>query len=199
MKTRHHIRIATLITLAAILVGACGGSAGVATAVGSTSTAADTQLPAQGSANTEIPAQDSPPQAESGAAANGVASKTAVMTIDGEQMMFDMFICTTFGTEFFSGTGLPGEGAPADSEFTISYEQPLAGDGEDSEYNNTVSISIGNDSWKAGTLTGLLPGEWGSLDWTRDGELLSGTATLEHAWGPEPSEPRQASFVVNCG
>ena len=129
------------------------------------------------------------------------ALPTAQVTFGDQELTFDLWACPAFGPEFLNASGLPLGDTPADAEFSLAYELPMAGDGESSEYDNTVTLTFGNDTWKAGTLENSVGTEsWGQLDWNREGDVVTGTATMVKSWplDSEDSEPRQASFVVNC-
>jgi hypothetical protein len=207
MTTNQRLKPILLVLAGALLFGACGAGAEIALTQDVEPSSASAQAPAVDQPDVAAPvaeadtAMASEATSSDSVSSDGAAPGTALVTFGGEEMSFDLWVCAANTPEFMSVAGLPLGATPADSEFHLAYELAMFGDGEDAEYENTVSLIFGNNTWKAGTLTSSLGDEsWGALDWNRDGDIVTGTALMVHSWGldSENSEPRDATFVVNC-
>ena len=208
MMTSTRTKLASAVLALTLAMTACGGAEPEVTVADTAPEAQTTETQATESqtAETDTAAPTEPSNDEAAAtdtatdsAAAGVGEFRAVVTVDGQEMTFDLWQCgETLGNFYAAGVG--ADGTSADSEIQLAWEEPFPGDGEDARLDNTFAVTIdGVDTWKAGTKQGDVgAGTWGSLDWALDGEVLTGTATLEHTWGPSPGPARQASFVVSC-
>ena len=208
MMTSTRTKLASAVLALTLAMTACGGAEPEVTVADTAPEAQTTETQATESqtAETDTAAPAEPSNDEAAAtdtaadsAAAGVGEFRAVVTVDGQEMTFDLWQCgETLGNFYAAGVG--ADGTSADSEIQLAWEEPFPGDGEDARLDNTFAVTIdGVDTWKAGTKQGDVgAGTWGSLDWALDGEVLTGTATLEHTWGPSPGPARQASFVVSC-
>lgn len=209
MMTSTRTKLASAVLALTLAMTACGGAEPEVTVADTAPEAQTTETQATESqtADTDTAAPTEPSNDEAAAtdaapadsAAAGVGEFRAVVTVDGQEMTFDLWQCgETLGNFYAAGVG--ADGTSADSEIQLAWEEPFPGDGEDARLDNTFAVTIdGVDTWKAGTKQGDVgAGTWGSLDWALDGEVLTGTATLEHTWGPSPGPARQASFVVSC-
>ena len=208
MMTPTRTKLASAVLALTLAMTACGGAEPEVTVADTAPEAQTTETQATESqtAETDTAAPTEPSNDEAAAtdtatdsAAAGVGEFRAVVTVDGQEMTFDLWQCgETLGNFYAAGVG--ADGTSADSEIQLAWEEPFPGDGEDARLDNTFAVTIdGVDTWKAGTKQGDVgAGTWGSLDWALDGEVLTGTATLEHTWGPSPGPARQASFVVSC-
>ncbi len=204
MTTTSRMKLTFLVLIGALVFGACGAEAEVAltqdvepSAAGSPAPAADqpdvaAETVAEADTATASEATSSDSDSSDSDSSDGGATNTAVVTFGGEEMSFDLWVCAALTPEFMNASGLPLGDTRADAEFSLAYELPMFGDGEDAEYENTVTLTFGTDTWKAGTLESSVGDEsWGELEWNRDGDIVTGTAVMVHSWGldSENSEP----------
>ena len=202
MTINQRLKLVLLVLAGAFLFSACGAEAEVALTQDVEPSSASSQAAAADQPDVAAPvAEADTATASEAASSDSGAPRTALVTFGGGEMSFDLWVCAAHTPEFMSAGGLSLGATPTDSGFRLAYELPMSGDSEGAEYENTVSLDFGNDTWKAGTLTSSLGDEsWGSLEWNRDGDIVTGTALMVHSWGldSENSEPRDATFVVNC-
>jgi len=217
MITLPRMKLIVLVLAATFVLGACSSETEVGAVQAAEPVAAESQPDSAStdaaqtdSAQTDAASTDSVEPApaedadtEASGDTSGVAPRVAVVTFGDEEqeLSFDLFACSAFGPDFMSVAGLPLDDTPADTEFRLDYQQPMLGDDDTTEYDNTIRVTYGIEEWTAGTVeTPAGVESWGELNWTRNGDVVTGTAVMVHSWGTdiENSEPRNATFVVNC-
>lgn len=126
-------------------------------------------------------------------------TSAATVTLDGVEYVFDSVDfsqCLVFGERFMGGDATN----PGGVSLEFSYEEPdIEADGEGSEYANFVELELadGDESWRAGSITGAAPIEWGTLEWSRSGNTLEGEGMFVDQFAVD-SEPVPGEFTITC-
>lgn len=118
---------------------------------------------------------------------------TATLTLDGVDYEFDVEFCVR------SPFGMSGFGrGPNDEKLTFSYETGDPND-NDVELDNSIRFDTAdrNADWRAGSVTGSLPSNWGSLLITLQENTIEGTGGFENVYDPD-SLPVDGAFSITC-